>query len=114
MNNIIYAILFCCLLPLSACDDPVDEKPVDSQVSSSDDNANFIQCPENRPDVCTQIYQPVCAQVDTGVRCVTTPCPSAEYKTLGNACTACSDEKVAGYIEGECEIDVNQEGNHTK
>jgi hypothetical protein len=61
-------------------------------------------CADPRPEFCTRDYRPVCAQADTGVRCVKAPCPEArEWKTFGNACTACSDETVMGYKEGECE-----------
>lgn len=63
----------------------------------------LIECsPEQRGTMCTMQYDPVCASVDTGIRCITTPCPSTEYKTYGNACSACSDEKVYGYFPGEC------------
>lgn len=59
-------------------------------------------CAEPRPEMCTARYDPVCATRDTGVRCVTTPCPSTELKTMGNACSACSDDKVISYVKGEC------------
>ena len=62
----------------------------------------IIQCPEKRLPMCTREYRPVCATRDTGVRCVTTPCPSSEEKTYGNACTACADEKVFGYHLDAC------------
>lgn len=69
---------------------------------SSEQNTSLQQCPEKRPQMCTKIYQPVCATRDTGVRCVKSPCPSTETKTYGNSCTACADTKVSGYIPGEC------------
>jgi hypothetical protein len=62
----------------------------------------FTTCPEQRPNVCTMDYRPVCATRDTGVRCVTTPCPSTEHKTYSNACGACADTKVIGHIPDEC------------
>jgi len=63
----------------------------------------FVQCKSPRPEVCTEQYLPVCASKDTGIRCVTTPCPSTENVTYDNACSACSDPKVHGYIpSGEC------------
>ncbi|RDH45618.1 hypothetical protein B9G39_20380 [Zooshikella ganghwensis] len=65
--------------------------------------ANYITCPESRPEACTRIYQPVCAERDTGVRCVTTPCDEAvEWVQKSNSCEACADEKVYGYYSGEC------------
>jgi len=68
----------------------------------------FIQCPEQRAQMCTREFMPVCATRDTGVRCVTAPCPSSEQKTYGNACTACADEKVIGYIANACEKDTEK------
>lgn len=62
----------------------------------------IVQCREPRPQMCTREYRPVCASRDTGVRCVTTPCPSTEWRTYGNACDACSDKAVYGYREGAC------------
>lgn len=64
-------------------------------------------CPEKRPEVCTFDYRPVCATRDTGIRCVTTPCPSTEQKTYGNACSACADKKVIGHIPDECPTPAN-------
>ncbi len=73
---------------------------------SSDSRGNpfqtYKECKNPRPEVCTQQHEPVCAKRDTGIRCVTTPCPSEENVTITNACTACSDPKVFGYIAGAC------------
>lgn len=62
----------------------------------------LTQCPEQRPQMCTMDYRPVCATRDTGVRCITTPCPSSEQKTYSNGCSACADPAVIGYIADEC------------
>lgn len=48
-------------------------------------------CPDERPQMCTMDYRPVCGTTDSG-----------ELKTFGNACGACSDETVSGFTEGEC------------
>ncbi len=61
------------------------------------------RCGDPRPEMCTREYRPVCALRDTGVRCVTTPCPSTEWKTYGNACDACADADVIGHLPGACE-----------
>jgi len=66
------------------------------------EKSEFTQCPEQRPKICTREYIPVCATRDTGVRCVTTPCPSSEQKTYGNGCSACADEMVLGYKLDAC------------
>ena len=59
-------------------------------------------CKSPRRQVCTKIYRPVCANVDTGIRCVTTPCPATTKVTKSNACTACADEKVISYVKEAC------------
>jgi hypothetical protein len=59
-------------------------------------NANsdeeIIACTEPRPQVCTQDYRPVCAELQDG-----------SFKTFSNGCSACSDPAVNGYREGACE-----------
>ena len=62
----------------------------------------YVACTNPRPEVCTRDYRPVCAQVDTGKRCVTVPCESSVNETRGNACSACGDPKVIGYRAGAC------------
>lgn len=59
-------------------------------------------CTEPRRSACTREYQPVCAQVDTGVRCIQAPCPSTAPQTYGNGCSACADPKVVTYTLGAC------------
>lgn len=60
------------------------------------------ECKEPRLQMCTKQYSPVCATRDTGVRCITTPCPSTELVTKSNACMACADEKVFSFTPGAC------------
>ncbi|MCA9642186.1 MAG: hypothetical protein H6718_21735 [Polyangiaceae bacterium] len=90
------------------------EEPVPSAEPSSNPpedagppGEEFTQCPPRKPDagpvMCTKEYMPVCGLVDTGVRCITTPCPSATKKTFGNKCEACGAQKVIGYTKGACE-----------
>ena len=62
-----------------------------------------VRCEDPRPQMCTREYRPVCALRDTGIRCVTIPCPSTEWKTYGNACDACADVDVIGHLPGACE-----------
>ena len=61
-------------------------------------------CNNPRPQMCTREYRPVCADVDTGVRCIKAPCPSTKRKIYSNTCTACSDSKVYGYKLGACKL----------
>jgi hypothetical protein len=94
------------LLVLAACADkqPDTPGPADDTDGMVDERLAFTECmPEQRGLMCTQQYDPVCASVDTGVRCITEPCPSQQYENRGNACSACSDEKVFGYFPGTCE-----------
>jgi hypothetical protein len=71
----------------------------------------FHQCdPDKRPDMCMHLYKPVCAEVDNGVRCVTTPCNSTDKKNYPNGCSACADPKVVGHWPVPCE----QLGNDAK
>ena len=64
--------------------------------------AEVVQCQEPRPEMCTQQYDPVCATLDSGVRCVTTPCDSTETATYSNGCMACADPAVFHYVAGAC------------
>ncbi len=79
------------LLSLLACEPPVQP------------SEQGTDCTEPRPQMCTREYQPVCGLRDTGIRCVTEPCPSIENKTYGNACDACADPDVISYSPGACE-----------
>ena len=56
---------------------------------------------ENEPTMCIDLYQPVCGQIDTGIRCVTTPCPSSEEKTFSNSCYL-QQAKAVYLYDGEC------------
>ena len=61
----------------------------------------FIECTD-RPEACTMHYDPVCAVQLNGIQCITTPCPSTDAVTMGNACSACSNEATIGHYPGEC------------
>ena len=90
---------------LAACSQaPVASEPAPPPPADApkQENKAPVMCTEPRPEACAQIYEPVCATRDTGVRCITTPCPSSEEVTKGNACSACSDPKVISYVQGEC------------
>jgi lipid-binding SYLF domain-containing protein len=64
--------------------------------------------PESRQaEMCMMIYAPVCAVVDTGIRCVKAPCPSTKLVQFANACTACKDPKTNGYYAGACVPDAH-------
>ena len=58
------------------------------------ETAGLTPCPEPRPEICAQIYLPVCAETLDGKR-----------KTYASGCTACTDPQVTGYRDGECPAD---------
>lgn len=75
---------------------------------ADDESKPFIECSNPRPEMCTAIYDPVCAAIDTGVRCIRAPCPMAtRWDTYGSGCSACGDGNVTGYKQGAC--DATQE-----
>lgn len=53
--------------------------------------AEHQQCPEQRPQLCTMEYMPVCALLENGRR-----------KEYASACNACSDTEVIGYNPDAC------------
>ena len=60
------------------------------------------RCEEPRPKRCAPGGDPVCAQRDTGIRCVTTPCDSSEERAYPSACHACRDTEVFSWSRGPC------------
>ncbi len=62
----------------------------------------YQECPKQRGEFCIELYDPVCAVKDTGIRCIKAPCPATENVTFANSCKACSDVKVSGYESGAC------------
>ncbi|MBN2459286.1 DUF333 domain-containing protein [Candidatus Woesearchaeota archaeon] len=65
-------------------------------------------CTEPRPEACTKEYMPVCGWFDSSIQCLAYPCA----QTYGNKCTACADEKVVYWTEGECPNTIDgSEGN---
>lgn len=94
-----------CLLMLAACaNDPgIQVSAVaPAEAAKPAEDAKPVVCTAPRPQACTMDYRPVCATRDTGIRCVTAPCPSSEQKTYSNGCGACSDPKVSQYVPGDC------------
>ena len=61
------------------------------QIEAKNSAAKQTICTDPRPQVCTMDYRPVCGERN-----------GVSYKTYSNGCTACSDQTVVGYIEGEC------------
>ncbi len=78
-----------------------------SRSNAADGMANMVafqQCREPRPEICYEVFAPVCAQVtDPLIRCVNAPCPSTLQATYVNDCKACADPKVQGFTAGQCQ-----------
>lgn len=66
-------------------------EPVQHQDAATTPNDTYQNCPKLRSDICTQEYLPVCGLTDEKLQ-----------RTYGNACTACAQEQVHGYLSGEC------------
>ncbi|UOG92419.1 MAG: hypothetical protein L3K52_01475 [Candidatus Thiothrix sulfatifontis] len=66
--------------------------------------AALQQCREPRPEICYEVFAPVCAQLrDPLTRCVNAPCPSTLQATYVNDCKACADPQVQGFVPGQCQ-----------
>jgi len=67
--------------------------------------ADFCKEPASSYEMCTMHLDQVCAQIDTGVRCFTTPCPSYIKKTFSNPCGMCGytdRDKILKVTRGSC------------
>jgi len=58
---------------------------------SKPESSSLTICPEQRPQVCTREYRPVCGELKDG-----------NLKTYANGCEACADANVIGFQYGEC------------
>jgi len=101
MEKYAQLLIFAFNLSLAACSQqgmsvPASNSPSPSKVASSG------VCTDNRVQQCPDTLLPVCAIRDTGVRCITTPCPSSEYVSYDSACKACADERVRSWTSGAC------------
>ena len=96
--TLLYSAVF--ILFISGCQ---DNKPgTNPSPTAKLPIGKYTECKDPRPEMCTSEFRPVCGNIDTGTRCVTAPCPSNEYKTASNACTACADKKIDGYWLSAC------------
>ena len=53
---------------------------------------DLAMCTDPRPQICTREYMPVCGHVGY----------DDSWKTYGNACSACGDPAVDGWMAGAC------------
>jgi hypothetical protein len=61
--------------------------------SDAQETTTFTACREPRPEICYEIYAPVCASLNTGM---------PVQVTFSNDCTACTDPQVRGFVQGKC------------
>lgn len=54
--------------------------------------------------ICTMDYTPVCGKKDSGIVCITTPCPTRSYQTYSNLCALYADKTANTQfaLQGEC------------
>ncbi len=76
---------------------------VSGGVTFTEDSSIKCTKEQRSVNICTQVYQPVCGEVN--VQCVTEPCESVK-QTFSNLCVACGNSLVESYIQGEC---INKE-----
>ncbi len=62
------------------------------EIQTTESSPNVIQCTEPRPEMCTQEYLPVCAELKNGTK-----------QTYASGCVACSDANVVSYRSDPCE-----------
>lgn len=92
-------LLFGLFLNIGIADEALLPKMPTVMVTS----ANFVKCKEPRPEICYEVYAPVCAVRKIQLQCTLAPCLHTEQKTYANDCQACSDNKVMGFASGgEC------------
>ncbi len=71
---------------VSGCtSNPASNEPADA-------TAGLSVCPEERAQMCTMQYDPVCGVLEDGSK-----------RTFSSDCVACSNPSVAGYEKGACE-----------
>lgn len=107
------ALLIC--LFLTACEGEAQKqtkfdtigKPAQAEAASL---SNLEMCAEHqRPEMCAQFYKPVCGQLKPdSEKAGSEQEIEREWKTYGNACTACADHQVIGYKPGACEESGNK------
>lgn len=89
------------------CVDPIMEMKAAEETGDRYCNSDFevveteSVCAETsrNVDVCAEIYQPVCAEVQ--VECITTPCDPVK-KTYSNSCEACKNNRVETFVADAC------------
>jgi len=78
-----------CGTPSAETPEQTEQKPVLQQlipITQLELPEGFTACPQQRPEVCSQLYRPVQALQQNG-----------EIRQASNSCHACADNNVIGY-----------------
>jgi hypothetical protein len=77
-----------------------DDKGCGCEPVPKEESKTVTMCGQERPQICTREYNPVCAQVQ--VECIRAPFPPIN-ETFATGCTACANPRVISYTLGACE-----------
>jgi|GEM_PF-862030 len=116
MNKIIIGLMIVGLVLIASCakapvetpptteptTPPVVETPPIVETAPVVDDYKACSDVSRNAEICPSDYDPVCADMDNGIRCVTFPCPNVDKKTFPNVCNACKNPKTYGYVKGAC------------
>ncbi len=103
ISNVVVNEAVICTMDAKICEDG-------TYVGRIGPECEFSACPSSKnlhilkditSRVCTKEYEPVCAKIATGIRCLTEPCPAYVKKTFSNKCMAENAEAVS-INEGVC------------
>ncbi len=63
--------------------------------------SDLVLCKDPRPEICYEVFNPVCAVRNTPKHCLAEPC--LPQQTFANDCKACAEPDVIGFRpNGEC------------
>jgi len=82
MRNTVPLLILLALLAMQGCSTPLVTK----------ENTPHLKCTDDRPQLCTMQYEPVCATLK-----------NTTERSYSSACAACSAEGTRGYTLGACE-----------
>ena len=85
-------VLLYSLLVTAACSTPSEATESSVTLAQSTELDNRQACPKQRAEICTMIYQPVCATKADG-----------SQMTASSDCVACSNPDVVAYSAGDCQ-----------
>ncbi len=83
IRKYIRVIILLVIVMLSAC----------TSVKSKNNSEipGLVKCPEERPEMCTMQYEPVCAKLLDNT-----------LQIFSNSCSACAEKQTVAYHVGDC------------